>query len=79
MGGVLVSRTVCDLFEQDPDFVFMHGYTYSGHPAACAAAIANIDLIEKEGLVERAKHIGKRISRALRHLKAMGFYLKFVA
>ena len=72
MGGVLVSRTVCDLFEQDPDFIFMHGYTYSGHPAACAAAIANIDLIEKEGLVERAKHIGKRISQGLEALKSDG-------
>ena len=72
MGGVLVSRTVCDLFEQDPDFIFMHGYTYSGHPAACAAAIANIDLIEKEGLVERAKHIGKRISQGLDALKSDG-------
>ena len=29
MGGVLVSRTVCDLFEQDPDFIFMHGYTHT--------------------------------------------------
>ena len=72
MGGVLVNRTVCDLFEQDPDFVFMHGYTYSGHPAACAAAIANIDLIEKEGLVERAKHIGGRISQGLEALKSDG-------
>ena len=72
MGGVLVSRAVCDLFEQDPDFIFMHGYTYSGHPAACAAAIANIDLIEKEGLVERAKHIGKRISQGLEALKSDG-------
>ena len=72
MGGVLVSRALCDLFEQDPDFVFMHGYTYSGHPAACAAAIANIDLIEKEGLVERAKHIGKRISQGLEALKSDG-------
>ena len=72
MGGVLVNRTVCDLFEEDPDFVFMHGYTYSGHPAACAAAIANTDLIEKEGLVERAKHIGKRISQGLEALKSDG-------
>ena len=72
MGGVLVNRAVCNLFEQDPDFVFMHGYTYSGHPAACAAAIANIDLIEKEGLVERAKHIGKRISKGLEALKSDG-------
>ena len=72
MGGVLVNRAVCNLFEQDPDFVFMHGYTYSGHPAACAAAIANIDLIENEGLVERAKHIGKRISKGLEALKSDG-------
>ena len=72
MGGVLVNRAICDLFEEDPDFVFMHGYTYSGHPAACAAAIANIDLIEKEGLVERAKHIGKRISQGLEALKSDG-------
>ena len=72
MGGVLVDRAICDLFEEDPDFVFMHGYTYSGHPAACAAAIANIDLIEKEGLVERAKHIGKRISQGLDALKSDG-------
>ena len=72
MGGVLVNRAVCDLFEEDPDFVFMHGYTYSGHPAACAAAIANIDLIEKEGLVERAKHVGKRISQGLEALKSDG-------
>ena len=72
MGGVLVNRAVCDLFEEDPDFIFMHGYTYSGHPAACAAAIANIDLIEKEGLVERAKHIGKRISQGLEALKSDG-------
>ena len=72
MGGVLVNRAGCDLFEEDPDFVFMHGYTYSGHPAACAAAIANIDLIEKEGLVERAKHIGKRISQGLEALKSDG-------
>ena len=72
MGGVLVNRAVCDLFEEDPDFVFMHGNTYSGHPAACAAAIANIDLIEKEGLVERAKHIGKRISQGLEALKSDG-------
>ena len=50
----------------------MHGYTHSGHPAACAAAIANIDLIEKEGLVERAKHIGKRISQGLEALKSDG-------
>jgi adenosylmethionine-8-amino-7-oxononanoate aminotransferase len=74
MGGVLVSRGVCDVLEADPDFVFMHGYTYSGHPAACAAAIANIDFLESEGLVERANHIGERLSAGLNALKADGLF-----
>lgn len=34
---------------------FFHGYTYSGHPVACAVALANLDIIEKEGLVERVR------------------------
>jgi len=34
---------------------FFHGYTYAGHPAACAVALANIDILEKEGLVERTR------------------------
>ncbi len=65
MGGVLISRSVCGTLEADPDFTWMHGYTYGGHPAACAAAIANIDLIENEGLVARADHVGQRLSAGL--------------
>ena len=72
MGGVLISRSICDLLEADPQFVFMHGYTYSGHPAACAAAIANIDLIESEELISRANHIGRQISAGLEALKSDG-------
>ena len=34
---------------------FYHGYTYSGHPVACAVALANLEIIEKEGLIERVK------------------------
>ena len=34
---------------------FYHGYTYSGHPVACAVALANLDIIEKEGLIERVR------------------------
>ncbi len=72
MGGVLISRSICDLLEADPQFVFMHGYTYSGHPAACAAAIANIDLIESEELISRANNVGERISSGLEALKSDG-------
>jgi len=37
--------------QDDFDYIFRHGYNYGGHSAACAAAQANIDIIEREGLV----------------------------
>ncbi len=74
LGGVLISRTVCDVLESDPDFTFMHGYTYSGHPAASAAAIANINIIENEGLVQRAEVIGDRLSGGLKALEKDGIF-----
>ena len=74
LGGVLISRTVCDVLESDPDFIFMHGYTYSGHPAASAAAIANINIIEDEGLVQRAEVIGDRLSGGLKALEKDGIF-----
>jgi adenosylmethionine-8-amino-7-oxononanoate aminotransferase len=72
MGGVVVSRAVCDVLEADPDFMLRHGFTYSGHPAACAAALANIELMEKEQLVDRAVHVGDRLSAGLRALQGDG-------
>jgi adenosylmethionine-8-amino-7-oxononanoate aminotransferase len=72
MGGVIVARSVCDQLEADPDFLFRHGFTYSGHPAAAAAALANIDIIEREGLVERARQIDERMSSGLRALVSDG-------
>jgi len=72
LGGVIVSRDVCAVLEADPDYVFRHGHTYSGHPAAAAAGLANIDIIEREGLVERATHIGERISAGLHALAGDG-------
>lgn len=74
LGGVLISRKVCDLLEADPDFIWMHGYTYGGHPAACAAAIANIDLIERDGLVERADSVGERLTAGLHALMGDGLF-----
>jgi putrescine aminotransferase len=46
---------------------FYHGYTYSGHPVACAVALANLEIIEKEGLVERVRtDTGPYFAEALR-------------
>lgn len=64
LGGVICSRAVCDVLEADPALLFRHGYTYSGHPAAAAAALANIAIIEREGLLDRAVTIGERFTRA---------------
>ncbi len=45
---------------------FYHGYTYSGHPVACAVALANLDIIEKEGLIDRVRDdTGPYLKRAL--------------
>ncbi|MDH3747917.1 MAG: aspartate aminotransferase family protein [Gammaproteobacteria bacterium] len=54
LGGVLVSNQVATVLI-DKGGEFYHGYTYSGHPASCAVAIANLTIIEREGLVERIR------------------------
>jgi putrescine aminotransferase len=54
IGAVIVGPRVAEPFWQPGSTaVFRHGYTYSGHPAAAAVALANLDLIEREKLVER--------------------------
>ncbi len=54
LGGVMVSDRVADvLVERGGEF--FHGYTYSGHPAACAVAIENVRILQREGLVERVR------------------------
>ena len=54
LGGVMVGERVARvLIERGGEFE--HGYTYSGHPVACAVALANLDLIEQQGLVQRVR------------------------
>lgn len=72
VGGVIIDRSVCDVLESDDSFLLRHGYTYSGHPAGAAAVIANIDLIEADGLVERATTVGDRLSAGLHALAGDG-------
>jgi len=72
LGGVFVGRTALNALERDPDFFLRHGYTYSGHSSVCAAALKNLEIIERDGLIERAKHVGKRLSDGLQSLAADG-------
>jgi putrescine---pyruvate transaminase len=74
LGGVIVGRAVRDALEADPEFVLRHGYTYSGHPAACAAALVNIDIIEDEGLLAAVVKMGARLETGLRSLEADGAF-----
>jgi adenosylmethionine-8-amino-7-oxononanoate aminotransferase len=60
LGAVLVSGEVAATLDLGPDG-FPIGYTYTGHPTACAVAMANLDVIEREGLVERAAQVGARL------------------
>ena len=72
LGGVLLDRTVHQALATDPAFLLRHGFTYSGHPTAAAAAMANLDIIEREGLLARAVTMGARLEAGLRSLAADG-------
>ncbi len=72
LSGVIVSADVAAGLGDDDGTILRHGYTYSGHPAAAAAAVANINLIEQDGLVERAHHIGKKTVEGLDAMMADG-------
>ena len=72
LGGVFVGPAVREGLEADPAFFLRHGFTYSGHPTACAAALTNLAIMEREGLVERAAHVGARLGDGLRALAADG-------
>lgn len=57
LSGVLVDDRIADaLMAHDDDF--HHGYTFSGHPVACAVALKNIEIMEREGLVQRVREFG---------------------
>jgi adenosylmethionine-8-amino-7-oxononanoate aminotransferase len=68
----VLARSVSAPLESDASFILRHGYTYSGHAVACAAAHANIDALQNEGLLGRVHHIGQRIEAALSALAADG-------
>ncbi len=73
MGAVVASSEIYDTFMQQntPEHAveFAHGYTYSAHPVACAAALANLELLEKENLIQRSGELAADFERALHGLK----------
>jgi len=76
LGGIMVSEPIHQAMLSVPYADrWMHAYTYSGHPTCCAVALRNLEILEKEGLVERAEKMGQRLldgARSLLDLSAVG-------
>jgi beta-alanine--pyruvate transaminase len=73
MGGVIAREHVYDAFMQGPEHTIelFHGYTYSAHPLACAAAIATLDLYRDEDTFGRARRLEKPFAEAAMTLKGL--------
>ena len=72
MGAVAISERIYDTVmaaAQDGAIEFFHGYTYSGHPAACAAGLATLDIYRDEGLFERAHELAPYFQDAMFSLR----------
>ncbi|MBK8273941.1 MAG: aspartate aminotransferase family protein [Sphingomonadales bacterium] len=73
MGAVAVRREVHDMIVNTaPEGIeLFHGYTYSGHPLACAAAIATLDLYQEEGLFDRARSLEEAWAAGVHSMKGV--------
>ncbi|MGH7185889.1 MAG: aspartate aminotransferase family protein, partial [Pseudomonadota bacterium] len=70
LGGAMVSREIHQSILDAPAAErFMHAGTYSGHPTCCAVGLANLDIFEREHLVERAAAMGARLQAGLQTLR----------
>ena len=68
VGGVIASGEVAAPFWEDGGAMFRHGATYAGHPTCCAAALANLDVMEREGLITRARELEGELAAVLEPL-----------
>ncbi|MCP1419863.1 beta-alanine--pyruvate transaminase [Pseudomonas laurylsulfativorans] len=73
MGAVIASSEIYQTFMNQtiPEYAveFGHGYTYSAHPVACAAALATLDLLEKENLIQQSADLAPHFERTLHGVK----------
>ena len=60
LGGVIINAAICATFA---DRVYPGGLTYSGHPLACASAVASMEAMEAEGIIDNARRIGEEVLR----------------
>ena len=70
LSGVMITRAVHDVLKSAKG-TFMHGFTYSGHPTACAVALRNLQIIEDEHLVEQVAEKGAHLQQKLQDLRSL--------
>lgn len=68
LGACIFSDRIYDAISDDEDRCFAMGFTYSGHPVACAAALKNIEIMERENLFENVREVGPYFRQQLRTL-----------
>lgn len=69
LSGAIISRQIHEaILQAEADQRFMHGFTNSAHPAACAVGLRNLQIIEEENLIENAAAMGQRLQDGLRTL-----------
>ena len=77
MGAVLARSGIYETFMENggPDYAieFPHGYTYSAHPLACAAALAALDIFERDGMAAKVRALAPHFETALHGLKQLPF------
>lgn len=75
LGAVLMKESLYREFEEtaesEGDFPLFHGFTTGGHPTACAAALANLAVVDEDGLVGRAAEVGTYLATRLRELSSL--------
>ncbi|MBD7985043.1 aspartate aminotransferase family protein [Sporosarcina sp. Sa2YVA2] len=68
LGGMVISEKLKNELIELSDGVFMHGYTYSGHPMCCAVALENLRIIEDEKLIENVQNMGDEFQKGFKWL-----------
>ncbi|MFD1036911.1 aspartate aminotransferase family protein [Virgibacillus byunsanensis] len=69
LGGMVISEDIHQELIDLSDGIFMHGYTYSGHPMCCAVAMKNIEIIERENLIENVRVMGDQMLQGFNWLE----------
>ncbi len=70
ISATMASQKVADAFAGDPSDAFIGGVTFGSHPVSCAVALANVEIIERENLVENSARMGEHLAGQLQELKS---------